>query len=152
MKIQLYEFIDLFRKDNRTNWLHDIQPYIIKVDYNEGRSYINFEDGEFWVSFTPEELDSNHLWMFNIGNIVTDGKDIMKVTNYPPLHPKAESFYDPNMVIEVGNKYQVIRINEVGEDIEVKNPYAYLHQSFNEKQIHKASQQEIDEILRNKNN
>lgn len=150
--LSLYEFDNIFKLENRNKWFELITPHIISVDEKERLTEINIDGSSSFAAFIPEELSPNYNWKFNIGDIVTDGKDIMKIVSLPVLDPRTESLnleeYIPDKVWEYGNMYNIIRVNEQGEDIEKDDDIAYLHQNFNINQIHLASQQEIEEIFK----
>ena len=89
--------------NNRNKWYELISPLIENVNYENGCSSI----GSSWYSFTPEELDINYNWKFNIGDIVKNKNgDILKIVNLPLLDPR-RSEYNNLQVQEFGNKYHV---------------------------------------------
>ena len=100
-----------------------------------------------WISFIPEELDPQFQWKFNVGDIVTDGEEIMKIVALPVLDPRAEEVFNPLQIEEFGNKYSIIRLNENGENKEAGDPTAYLHQAFNIDQIRLVTQEDLDRIF-----
>lgn len=121
---------DIFNNESRSRWKELITPYINYVDKDRWSAIGN--DNSLWA-FIPEELDHNYNWKFNIGDIVTDGKDIMKIVQLPILDIRRE--FNVDLVQFFGNRYTIIRLDENGEDKEKDNPTAYLHQDFNENQI-----------------
>ena len=145
-KLDYNDLIHILRIENRNNWKNEIEPYILDKNLESRTCYI--DDGfKMNYNFLPEELDPNFNWKFNIDDIVTDGKNIMKITTLPELDPR-KSEYDPELVLEFGNIYEIVRIDKDGNDIESEDPWAYLHQKFNQNQIHLASKEEIERLLK----
>lgn len=119
--------------DHRNNWFDQISPLIDEVDLNNRRSRI----GDYWYAFIPEELKTDHLWKFNKGDIVTNGSEIMVIRALPELDIR-ENDYCYIRVMEHGNTYFIIRLDENGNDKDIDNPDYYLHDFFTENQIHKV--------------
>lgn len=122
----------IINSEPREKWKELIIPYIEEVD-NEDLSCLL--DG-VWCRFTPEELDPNHKWKYNIGDIVTDGEYIMKITEYPLLDPRRTEKIDTTYLQCYGNTYHVIKLDDNGNEyIDKFDPLYELHLEFNEKEI-----------------
>lgn len=142
------KILGILEWSNRSNWFDQITPLIKEVDMINRKSRFSEDDGtDFytsdWFTFIPEELDINYPWKFNIGDIVTDGNDIMVVIHLPDIHPQNID-YNQLRVIDYGNKYWIIRLDENGNNKDKDDPVYYLHNSFNENQL-----QKVDEITSN---
>lgn len=133
--ISLHDFVKSFELDNRDNWYNDMLPYIIKTDDKEGYTYIRFEDGDYWAAFLPEELKPDHQWKFKVGDLVTDGKDRLKIVAVPPLDVRRDYPYYTSSILEFGNKYAVALVDDNNEIVDNNDTYEYLHLRFNEKEL-----------------
>lgn len=145
-------YYEIFKLENRGKWYELLEPYIIEIDYIDRMTLLGDKDSSddfdsSWLNFIPEELDPQFQWKFNIGDIVTDGKELMKIVALPVLDPRAENEFDPLQIDEYGNRYSIIRLNKNGENKEFDNPAAYLHQKFNINEIQLATQEDLDRIF-----
>lgn len=153
MKLSMHDFYyKIFKLENRGKWYELLEPYIIEVDIQNRMTLIGDKDStdefdSYWMSLTPEELDPQFQWKFNIGDIVTDDVDIMKIVALPVLDPRSESTFNPLQIDEYGNRYFIMRLNKDGENKEAGDPIAYLHQKYNINQIRLATQEDIDRIF-----
>lgn len=146
--MSMYDIIELLSVSNRSNWKELITPYILEVNMEDRISLIgkDIEDSDYFA-FIPEELNPNFKWPFNVGDTVTDGKDVMIITGLPELDPRKSILYDQDRVIEYGNRYSVVKIDKNKKDKDANNPWAYLNQKFNINQIHLATKEEIEQIF-----
>jgi len=135
---KFYEILEILKNwTNRENWKSQIEPYIIKTDIELRISYITEDD---WFAFLPEELDINYQWKFKVGDIVTDGDDIMVITHLPNIHPENKDYREELNQIN-GNTYWIIRLDKNGNDMDINDPTYYLHNYFNENQIWKVDEE-----------
>lgn len=130
------EALRIFKEEERTKWFNLIKPLIKSSNHAKRTSQI----GGITFALLPEEISMNYKWKFKIGDIVTDGKDIMKIVQLPALHPNIILPEDKKQYLYLymqtsGNTYSIIRLDENGEDKEKDDPIAYLHQEFNENEI-----------------
>lgn len=141
-KKNLQKIFDILDWNNRANWYNEIVPMIESVDNINRISIVSKDDktdfySETSFAFIPEELDVNYNWKFDIGDIVTDGNDIMVIIHLPEIHPKNND-YEKNRVMFNGNTYWIIRLDENGEDKDANDSTYYLHNFYNENQIKKV--------------
>jgi hypothetical protein len=134
------------RLDIRKNWLEMISSCILEIDRIDRTTQLN-DNFDSWYAFLPEELDPEYQWPFNVGDLVTDGKYIMKIENLPALDPRATSNYRPELVEEFGNRYYCTKIDKDGNDLEADDPVPYLHRKYNIDQIRLATQEDLDRIF-----
>lgn len=145
------EFDRIISEVNRSDWKKLIEPLIDSTIIENGLRQCFIDNMVY--EFIPEELDPNFHWSFDLNDIVTDGKDIMVITNLPLLDPRSN--LDVTSKIEIsklqtyGNRYTVIKLDNNGNDKNLNDPYYYLHNTFNENQIWKVSD-DVAEQYQNK--
>ncbi len=136
--IKTKEFQKIITETDRSEWRSLVEPLIESVDILNRCCYI---DNSIY-KFLPEELDPNYKWKFNVRDIVTDGEDIMLIVSLPKLDPRSNLDITSNIEIGkvqvYGNTYGIIRLDEDGNDKNLDDHYAYLHNSFNENQLQKV--------------
>lgn len=152
---------NLLEWDNRENWYRDIVPFITEVDYEDRQSNLSIPGGvsdsnsvyrfdndiEFasfndnnWFNFVPEELDINYEWKFKVGDIVTDGEDIMVIRYLPEIHPSNKD-YNKFRVTYNGNTYWIIRLDKNGNCKDIEDEVCYLHTFYTENKLEKVDEQ-----------
>lgn len=134
------EFTKILTKFDRSQWRSLIEPLVESVDLDNRCCYID----DTVYNFIPEELNPNYSWKFNLGDIVTNGKDIMVIVSLPKLDPRLNldmtSGVEISKVQVYGNTYGVIQLDENGDNKDSEDHYAYLHNSFNENQLRKVDE------------
>ena len=133
-----HKVFDILEFNERGSWSNLITPYIKKIDPINRVSYIGNKERTF--AFIPEELDINYPWKFKIGDIVTDGNDIMVISHLPEIHPENTDYVYQRVLIN-GNTYWVVKLDEDGNDKDTDDPVYYLHNYFNENQIWKVDEE-----------
>jgi len=144
-----YTVCNIFKNVDRSEWYNLIKPLIEDVDMKTRKSKI----GKYWYAFIPDELKIDYPWKYNIRDILTDGTNIRVIRALPELDPRSSLDYFYMRVMEQGNTYYTIRIDENGNDIDINNDTYYLHDYFNVDKLYKLdpkTEKFYKDIIKNK--